>query len=171
MLAVILGARHQGRAPTRPPCSPACTRTALRCCPQVSFARDEALQGRVSEHIRALEAEVEVLRGLKHENIVRYLGTERTSDSMYIFLEYVHGGSIASLLAKFGAFQEAVIRVYTRQILRGLEYLHERGIMHRDIKVRARRGDQRTGCCKCCRSAQPQRMWVYHHRPGVHCFG
>ncbi|KAI8476309.1 MAG: kinase-like domain-containing protein [Monoraphidium minutum] len=101
---------------------------------QVSFARDEALQGRVSEHIRALEAEVEVLRGLKHENIVQYLGTERTSDSMYIFLEYVHGGSIASLLAKFGPFQEAVIRVYTRQILRGLEYLHARGIMHRDIK-------------------------------------
>ena len=123
----------------------------------MSFARDEALQGRVSEHIRALEAEVEVLRGLKHENIVRYLGTERTADSMYIFLEYVHGGSIASLLAKFGAFQEAVIRVYTRQILRGLEYLHERGIMHRDIKVWGAwgrmgrrvgaRGGELSGCC------------------------
>jgi serine/threonine protein kinase len=71
---------------------------------------------------------------------VRYLGTERTEDAMYIFLEYVHGGSIAGLLAKFGAFQEAVIRVYTRQILRGLEYLHARSIVHRDIKVRRRRG-------------------------------
>jgi len=80
---------------------------------------------------------VGVLRGLKHDNIVQYLGTERTDDSMYIFLEYVHGGSIAGLLAKFGPFQEAVVRVYTRQILRGLEYLHARGIMHRDIKVGA----------------------------------
>lgn len=101
---------------------------------QVSFAKDEALQGRVAEHIRALEAEVDVLKNLKHENIVRYLGTERTGDALHIFLEYVPGGSIASLLTRFGAFPEAVIRVYTAQLLRGLEYLHARGIMHRDIK-------------------------------------
>lgn len=101
---------------------------------QVSFAKDETLQGRVAEHIKALEAEVAVLKTLKHENIVQYLGTERTEDSIHIFLEYVPGGSIASLLAKFGPFQESVIRVYTRQILRGLEYLHQKGIMHRDIK-------------------------------------
>lgn len=101
---------------------------------QVSFAKDEALQGRVAEHIKALEAEVEVLKTLKHENIVRYLGTEITEDSLHIFLEYVPGGSIASLLAKFGAFPEPVIRVYTAQLLRGLEYLHQKGIMHRDIK-------------------------------------
>ena len=101
---------------------------------QVSFAKDEALQGRVAEHIRALEAEVDVLKQLKHENIVQYLGTERTEDAIHIFLEFVPGGSIASLLAKFGPFPESVIRVYTRQILRGLEYLHQKGIMHRDIK-------------------------------------
>lgn len=98
---------------------------------QVSFAKDEALQGRVAEHIRALEAEVDVLRTLKHENIVRYLGTERTGDALHIFLEYVPGGSIASLLTRFGAFSESVIRNYTAQLLRGLEYLHARGIMHR----------------------------------------
>jgi len=105
---------------------------------QVSFPRDDSLEGRVSEHIKALEAEVAVLSTLKHNNIVQYIGTERTDDSMYIFLEYVHGGSIAGLLAKFGPFQEAVIRVYARQILRGLEYLHARGIVHRDIKVRVK---------------------------------
>ena len=53
---------------------------------------------------------------------------------MLIFLEYVPGGSIASLLAKFGAFSEQVVRVYTRQILAGLAYLHARGIVHRDVK-------------------------------------
>lgn len=65
---------------------------------------------------------------------MQYLGTERTEDAINIFLEYVPGGSIASVLAKFGPLQESVIRSYTRQILRGLEYLHQRGIMHRDIK-------------------------------------
>jgi serine/threonine protein kinase len=50
------------------------------------------------------------------------------------FLEYVPGGSIASLLKKFGAFSETVTKKYTYQILRGLEYLHGHQIMHRDIK-------------------------------------
>ena len=51
-------------------------------------------------------------------------GIERTEESLNILLEYVPGGSIAGLLAKFGSFQERVIKLYTRQILVGLEYLH-----------------------------------------------
>lgn len=40
----------------------------------------------------------------------RMQGTEKTDDSLNIFLEYVPGGSIASLLAKFGSFKESVIK-------------------------------------------------------------
>ena len=101
---------------------------------QVALTKDETLKGRVAEHVKALEAEVLLLRQLNHCNIVRYLGTERTDDTLNIFLEYVPGGSIASLIEKFGPLQESVIRKYTQQILRGLEYLHQRKIMHRDIK-------------------------------------
>ena len=89
---------------------------------------------KLAEHIRSLEAEVQLLQDLNHPNIVRYLGTERTLDALNIFLEYVPGGSIASLLAKFGSFQESVVRVYTKQILQGLLYLHGQGVIHRDIK-------------------------------------
>ena len=49
-------------------------------------------------------------------------------------MEYVPGGSIRSLLDRFGRLDETVIRVYTRQILLGLEYLHMNNIAHRDIK-------------------------------------
>lgn len=65
---------------------------------QVALTKDEALKGRVAEHIKALEAEVAVLQQLNHRNIVRYLGTERSDDTLNIFLEYVPGGSIASLI-------------------------------------------------------------------------
>ena len=74
------------------------------------------------------------MRGLNHENIVQYKGTSFEENHLNIFLEYVPGGSISSLLAKFGGFSESVIKVYTRQILSGLEYLHRHHIIHRDIK-------------------------------------
>ncbi|GFZ08831.1 NPK1-related protein kinase 2 [Actinidia rufa] len=64
----------------------------------------------------------------------RYLGTAREEESLNILLEFVPGGSISSLLGKFGSFPESVIRMYTKQLLLGLEYLHKNGIMHRDIK-------------------------------------
>lgn len=85
-------------------------------------------------HIRELEEEVKLLQNLSHPNIVRYLGTAREEEALNIFLEFVPGGSIASLLGKFGSFTEPVIRMYTRQLLLGLEYLHSNHIMHRDIK-------------------------------------
>ncbi|RUP09024.1 kinase-like domain-containing protein, partial [Jimgerdemannia flammicorona] len=55
-------------------------------------------------------------------------------ETVNIFLEYVPGGSIASCVHKFGPPPEPVIRNFTRQILLGLEYLHEQHILHRDIK-------------------------------------
>jgi serine/threonine protein kinase len=46
-------------------------------------------------------------------------------------MEYAAIGSIASLLARFGAFPHRVIRSYTRQILLGLKFLHHHRIVHR----------------------------------------
>ncbi|KAG4916861.1 hypothetical protein JHK87_054418 [Glycine soja] len=58
-------------------------------------------------HIKELEEEVKLLKDLSHPNIVRYLGTVREEDTLNILLEFVPGGSISSLLGKFGAFPEA----------------------------------------------------------------
>ncbi|KAL8162671.1 hypothetical protein V2J09_014160 [Rumex salicifolius] len=85
-------------------------------------------------HIKELEEEVKLLKNLSHPNIVRYLGTATDSEALNILLEFVPGGSIYSLLEKFGSFPESVLRIYTKQLLLGLEYLHSNGIMHRDIK-------------------------------------
>ncbi|KAJ7977973.1 Mitogen-activated protein kinase kinase [Quillaja saponaria] len=101
---------------------------------QVLIAASSASKEKAQVHIKELEDEVKLLKDHSHPNIVRYLGTVREEDSLNILLEFVPGGSISSLLGKFGAFPEAVIRTYTKQLLLGLEYLHKHGIMHRDIK-------------------------------------
>ncbi|XP_078444321.1 mitogen-activated protein kinase kinase kinase 1-like isoform X2 [Wolffia australiana] len=87
----------------------------------------------VLECIQQLEKEVELLSQLEHENIVKYLGTEKEESTLYIFLEYVPLGSLASLYQNF-KLQDSHVSAYTRQILNGLKYLHDRNIVHRDIK-------------------------------------
>ena len=44
------------------------------------------------------------------------------------------GGSVATLLANYGSFNEPVIINYVLQIVRGLSYIHEEHLIHRDIK-------------------------------------
>jgi len=80
--------------------------------------------------------EIQLMRGLSHENIVEYLGAwvDEQECVIYIFQEWVPGGSVHQLLQKFGPFQLGVVRNYMRQILNGLQYLHNSGIIHRDIK-------------------------------------
>eukprot|EP01130_Rhizamoeba_saxonica_P015194 TRINITY_DN6774_c0_g1_i3.p1 TRINITY_DN6774_c0_g1~~TRINITY_DN6774_c0_g1_i3.p1 ORF type:complete len:439 (-),score=98.31 TRINITY_DN6774_c0_g1_i3:259-1575(-) len=87
-----------------------------------------------SPEAMALHREISVLRELSHKNIVSYLGSSIENNSFNIFLEYINGGSIASLIQRFGRIHENLVKIYTVQILRGLEYLHFRGIIHRDIK-------------------------------------
>jgi serine/threonine protein kinase len=81
------------------------------------------------------QTEINLLKKLHHPNIVEYKETIRTADALYIVLEYVENGSLAQTLKKFGSFSETLTAVYISQVLRGLEYLHNQGVIHRDIKV------------------------------------
>lgn len=86
---------------------------------------------------RALRLEIELLTELgAHENVIALRGVVEHDAYVYVVLELAENGSLASLVkpAKFGVCAEPLARVYVRQILRGLEYLHARGVVHRDVK-------------------------------------
>ncbi|PWZ02484.1 Pkinase-domain-containing protein [Testicularia cyperi] len=95
---------------------------------------DSHLDQRKKGMLEALEREIKLLKTLEHENIVQYLDSFADRTHLNIFLEYVPGGSIVALLRNYGAFEEPLVRNFVRQILKGLSFLHDRGIMHRDIK-------------------------------------
>jgi serine/threonine protein kinase len=112
--------------------------------PQTSESKEGRRQVSVVE---ALKSESEMLKGLDHPHIVKYLNFEETPKflSMSVlcvshldvqlispcrFLEYMSGGSIGSRLRQFGKFSENVTKSFTAQILEGLEYLHSKGIFH-----------------------------------------
>lgn len=84
--------------------------------------------------IDALKREISLLRDLQHPNIVQYLGASSSAEHLNIFLEYVPGGSVQTMLNSYGALREPLIRNFVRQIVTGLAYLHGREIIHRDIK-------------------------------------
>jgi mitogen-activated protein kinase kinase kinase len=81
-----------------------------------------------------IKDEMNVLEVLDHPNVVSYHGIEVHRDKVYIFMEFCSGGSLAVLLEHGRIEDEQVIMVYALQLLEGLAYLHESGIVHRDIK-------------------------------------
>ncbi|KAJ1730197.1 mitogen-activated protein kinase kinase kinase, partial [Coemansia sp. Benny D160-2] len=102
----------------------------------------------LDEAIGMMYTEVELLQDLDHENIVQLLGFEAARGGvMSMFLEYVPGGTVQSLVQQHGPLPESVVHSFLRQILAGLGYLHDRGILHRDIKGANILVDE-TGTCK-----------------------
>jgi mitogen-activated protein kinase kinase kinase len=93
-----------------------------------------ANDARKKSMIDALKREISLLRDLRHPNIVQYLGCGTSAEYLNIFLEYVPGGSVQTMLNSYGSLREPLVRSFVRQILNGLSYLHSRDIIHRDIK-------------------------------------
>ncbi|KAK3544026.1 hypothetical protein QTP70_035039, partial [Hemibagrus guttatus] len=81
-----------------------------------------------------LEREVDLLKNLHHQNIVGFLGTALSGNVISILMEYIPGGSISSVLNRFGPLPEKVFALYTNQILEGVAYLHDNRVIHRDLK-------------------------------------
>lgn len=88
----------------------------------------------VDDAISKLISEISLMKRLSHPNIVKYLGASRTDHQLKIYMEYIAGGSLAKLISHYGNLPESLVKIYARDMLMGLNYLHGSRIAHRDIK-------------------------------------
>ena len=86
------------------------------------------------EQLRSIHSEIDLLKRLKHDHIVKYIEFVSTESHLNIVLEYVEIGSFDRIVKSIGPIQEELLTFYIKQILLGLKYLHSQGIVHRDIK-------------------------------------
>jgi pheromone a factor receptor len=79
--------------------------------------------------------EFEILKDLDHPNIIRLEKVFWSVNTFYIFQELVTGGDLFSHIeSKGGHLPDIEAAVILRQILKAVEYLHDRDITHRDLK-------------------------------------
>ncbi|KAJ3894826.1 hypothetical protein GG344DRAFT_40052, partial [Lentinula edodes] len=87
-----------------------------------------------ASELSSIMSEISLLKNLRHPNIVKYKGFVKTRMHLYIILEFCENGSLSQIGKRFGKFPEGLVGVYVSQVLEGLCYLHEQGVIHRDIK-------------------------------------
>uniref|UniRef100_A0A8C8DMU4 Polo-like kinase 3 (Drosophila) n=1 Tax=Oryzias sinensis TaxID=183150 RepID=A0A8C8DMU4_9TELE len=94
-------------------------------------------QSRVSKpHQREkITNEIELHRTLAHKHVVKFSHYFEDQENIYIFLELCSRKSLAHIWKARHTLTEPEVRYYLRQIISGLKYLHNRGILHRDLKL------------------------------------
>jgi serine/threonine protein kinase len=102
------------------------TVAALKVLPPSGAASPSAL-GRFYREARAAAA-------LHHPHLVRTHDVGQDGDLHYIVMEYVHGPNLMDVVKKFGPLSIERTIAYLYQIADALDYAHQKGLVHRDIK-------------------------------------
>ncbi|XP_026218380.1 mitogen-activated protein kinase kinase kinase 8 [Anabas testudineus] len=105
---------------------------------KVHLAQDTTTRKRMACKLIPMEnfkaADVEFQARFRHENIAELYGTLFWDQTVHLFMEAGEGGSVLEKLDSYGPMREFEIIWVTKQVLRGLEYLHSHKVIHHDIK-------------------------------------
>lgn len=88
------------------------------------------------EDLKYMQREIDIAKSLRHRNIVQTSDIFESDNKLYIVLEYMAGGTLEKFVDKNGPANESTARQVMRDILSAVKYIHQDGVVHRDIKVR-----------------------------------
>ena len=118
---------------------------------QLVAVKKLSLEASSQEAYALIRKELDLLRLLgPHPNILQLIDAKQTANNLYIVMELMETGSISTILRQNGVFPEVLCANIIGQVFRGLKYLHDRSILHRDVKggnilVSTQRGSVKLG--------------------------
>lgn len=100
---------------------------AIKCYEKANIKSESTL--------KCILKEVEIMKGLNHPNITKFIEIFEDEDHIFVVLEHADRGDLLSYVKKNGRLTEQEMTRVLGQILNGLHYLHNNKILHRDIKL------------------------------------
>ena len=86
------------------------------------------------QKIQALSNEILISAGVENENLVTIIDLTDINEDKYIVYEFCNGGDLRRYLRYFKSFDETCVQYFVKQVLNGLSELHDKKIIHHDIK-------------------------------------
>lgn len=110
--------------------------TVYKCTDSIGIRYACKVMPKESNKRHRVQREIEVMKALQAlPKVVRFVEAGEDAQSFYIVQELCRGGQVKDYVASHGTYAENTVASVVRGVLRGLVYMHERGIVHRDIKA------------------------------------
>lgn len=88
------------------------------------------------EHVSiARTASTRDLADMAQPNIAAFRGAYKSRSTLYVFEDLATGGDLFSLMVRVRQFTESDVRWMVRQVVHAVAYMHEKGVVHRDLKL------------------------------------
>jgi len=88
----------------------------------------------IQDEIKLLRREIEIMKQVKHENILKLIEIFEDDERVYIVMELVDGSELFDRIVNKGYYSEKSTVHIVKQILNAVRYLHSKNIAHRDLK-------------------------------------
>ncbi|KAJ6231530.1 serine/threonine-protein kinase fhke-related [Anaeramoeba flamelloides] len=105
---------------------------AIKIIPKNKFY-DPKKEGWQSQKVKYVN-EINVLKDLRHPNIIELKEVYDTEENLYLVMEYVEGGDLFYRISDKHKYQEDEARELFKNILETIKFLHDKGYVHRDLK-------------------------------------